>query len=101
MKRTTLFLLALTGVWNLAGQPSARIHRTEILPYATRHDAEARNRAASGHAIDFRPEAGRGAESPALLEQRIEIPYVWTDGCVYLHIENAPAAYTLRINGRQ
>ena len=101
MKRTTLFLLALTGVWNLAGQPSARIHRTEILPYVTRHDAEARNRAASGHAIDFRPEAGRGAESPALLEQRIEIPYVWTDGCVYLHIENAPAAYTLRINGRQ
>ncbi len=101
MKRTTLFLLALTGVWNLAGQPSARIHRTEILPYATRHDAEARNRAASGHAIDFRPEAGRGAESPALLEQRIEIPYVWTDGCVYLHIENAPAAYTLRVNGRQ
>ncbi len=100
MKRTTLFLLALTGVWNLAGQPSARIHRTEILPYATRHDAEARNRAASGHAIDFRPEAGRGTESPALLEQRIEIPYVWTDGCVYLHIENAPAAYTLRVNGR-
>ncbi|MDE7305050.1 MAG: hypothetical protein K2N04_03955 [Alistipes sp.] len=97
MKRTTLFLLAVTGVWNLAGQPSARIHRTETLPYATRHDAEARNRAASGHAIDFRPEA----ESPAALQQRIEIPYVWTDGCVYLHIENAPAPYTLRVNGRE
>lgn len=101
MKRTTLFLLALTGVWNLAGQPSARIHRTEILPYATRHDAEARNRAASGYAIDFRPEARTADASPVTLEQRIEIPYVWTDGCVYLHIENAPAPYTLRINGRE
>lgn len=84
-------------------QSGARIDRTEAIPYDTRHDAEARNRAASGHTIDFRPEVALTAEGPlyAVLTQEIDIPYVWTDGCVYLHIENPQTACSLWINDRE
>jgi len=92
-------LLTLSGA---AAQESARIRRTEVVPYDTRHDAEARRRAASGRTIDFRPETVIATDGPlcAVRKQEIEIPYVWTDGCVYLHIENPQTAYELWINDR-
>lgn len=103
MKRTILPLLFLGSVTALPAQEQARIYRTEVIPYDMRHDAEARNTAASGHTIDFRPEVRLTAEGPlyALLDQRIEIPYTWTDGCVYLHLENPQSGYELWLNDRQ
>lgn len=103
MKRTILPLLFLGSVTALPAQESARIYRTEAIPYDTRHDAEARRTDASGHTIDFRPEVRMTTEGPlhALLEQRIEIPYTWTDGCVYLHLENPQTGYELWVNDRQ
>ncbi len=103
MKHSILLCAALLALAGARAQESARIHRTEAVPYDTRHDAEARNRAASGHTIDFRPKTSivtEGALS-AVLEQQIEIPYVWTDGCVYLHLENPGSACSLWINDRQ
>lgn len=108
MKRTILLFTAAFGAAIAAAQQpaparaTARIHRTEIVPYDTRHDAEARDRAASGHTIDFRPEVQAAAEGPlhALLGQTIEVPYIWTDGCIYLRIENPQTAYQLWINDR-
>ena len=101
MKRTILLWGALLGAVGASAQPGGRIGRTEAVPYDMRHHAEARERAASGRTIDFRPAATatEGARQ-AVLTQQIEIPYVWTDGCVYLHIENPGKAYALRINGR-
>ena len=95
MKRTILLLTAALGAAIAAAQqpapaptaaqprPTDRVRRTETVPYDTRHDAEARDRAASGHTIDFRPEVRVATEGPlyAVLGQQIEIPYVWTDGC--------------------
>ncbi len=103
MKHSILLCAALLALAGARAQESARIHRTEAVPYDTRHDAEARNRAASGHTIDFRPKTSIAAEGPlsAVLEQQIEIPYVWTDGCVYLHLENPGSACSLWINDRQ
>ena len=103
MKHSILLCAALLALAGARAQESARIHRTEAVPYDTRHDAEARNRAASGHTIDFRPKTSIVAEGPlsAVLEQQIEIPYVWTDGCVYLHLENPGSACSLWINDRQ
>ncbi|MDE6446247.1 MAG: hypothetical protein K2L06_05225 [Alistipes sp.] len=100
MKHCILFCTALLALSGAAAQEGGRIGRTEALPYDTRHDAEARNRAASGHLIDFRPETAATAEGPlrAIMKLETEIPYAWTDGCVYLHAENAPAAYSLWIN---
>ena len=103
MKHSILLCAALLALAGARAQESARIHRTEAVPYDTRHDAEARNRAASGHTIDFRPKTSIVAEGPlsAVLEQQIEIPYAWTDGCVYLHLENPGSACSLWINDRQ
>lgn len=114
MKRILLLLTAALGATLAAAQqpapapaaaqplPAGRIHRTQTVPYDTRHDAEARDRAASGHTIDFRPELRAASEGPlrAVLGRQIEIPYVWTDGCVYLHLENPQSAYQLWVNDR-
>ena len=40
------------------------------------------------------------AEGIAVVGGEFDIPYVWSDGDVFLHIENAGAGYTLRINDR-
>ena len=102
MKQTLLlFAGLLLGTCALA-QPGNRIYRTEVIPYDTRHDAEARARAKSGHTIDFRPEVRIAAEGPlrAIVGQTVEIPYVWTDGCTYLHLENMQTAGQLWVNDR-
>ena len=83
-----------------AAQQSGRIYRTEALPYDTRHDAEARNRDASGHKIDFRPELIAEAGPVSVVGQQVDIPYVWRDGVVFLHLENPGSAYSLRVNDR-
>lgn len=95
-----LFAGLLLGGAALAQQPGSRIFRTEVTPYDTRHDAEARARAKSGHTIDFRPEVRLAAGGPlrAIVGQTVEIPYVWTDGCTYLHLENLQTAGQLWVN---
>lgn len=98
MKRTIILAAALLVAAGAAAQQAGRIHRTEIIPYDTRHDAEARNRAGSGHLIDFAPRTLASTADGALVEAQIEIPYVWTDGNVYLHLENVPSAYALQVN---
>ncbi|WP_347281821.1 glycoside hydrolase family 2 TIM barrel-domain containing protein [uncultured Alistipes sp.] len=102
IKRILSLCMALLAAAGASAQQDARIGRTEAAPYDMRHDAEARNLAASGHTLAFRPETTITAEGPlcAVMEQQTEIPYVWTDGCVYLHIENAPTAYALWVNDR-
>ena len=80
-----------------------RVYRTEVVPYDVRHDAEARNREAGGYWKAFEPEVTIATEGPlhAVLEQEIEIPFAWTDGMVYLHVENPGSAYSLWLNDRQ
>lgn len=99
MKRTILCAVLFACAFPAAAQQGARIHRTEIIPYDTRHDAAARNRAGSGHTIDFAPQAAGVADGAVRFEQTVEIPYVWTDGEVFLHLENVGSAYTLSIDG--
>lgn len=98
MKRTIILAAALLVAVGAAAQQAGRIHRTEVVPYDTRHDAEARNRAGSGHLIDFAPRTLASTADGSLVEAQIEIPYVWTDGNVYLHLENVPSAYALQVN---
>lgn len=110
MKRSLLacilLLLAATasaqGFWELNPQPAdltaGRIFRTERIPYDTRHDAEARNREGSGYSITFAPQTIAEAATMAIVAQTIEIPYAWTDGVVYLHLENVGTAYSLFVN---
>lgn len=101
MKYLSLLFAGLLFGTTAAAQSTVRIHRTEVIPYDTRHDAESRDRAKSGYSIDFQPRIVETAEGTSVAEERIEIPYAWTDGLVYLHLENAPSAYSLRVNDRQ
>ncbi len=110
MKRYSLLLAALLyaatlpaqGFWELDPQPAdlaaGRIFRTEVIPYDTRHDAEARNRQGSGYTIVFAPEVLLHSDEMAVVGTELEIPYAWTDGVVYLHLENVGSAYSLLVN---
>lgn len=99
MKRAFFLIAALAFGTGLHAQEAGRIHRTEIIPYDTRHDAEARNRAAVKAYIQFAPEVlATSAGGGALVGQQVDIPYAWTDGVVYLHLENLRTAYSLWVN---
>ena len=98
MKRTILLLAALLAAAGAAAQEAGRIFRTEAVPYDLRRDAERGDRAKSGHTIDFRPGMVSASDRSFVVGQRVDIPYVWTDGVVGLHLENVRSAYTLRVN---
>lgn len=98
----TSLTLSAQHFWELNPQPAdlkaARTYRTEVVPYDTRHDAEARKMEASGYSIDFRPEVIVSSEAMSIVGKTLEIPYAWTDGVVYLHLENVGQAYSLYVN---
>lgn len=82
-------------------QQAGRIHRSEILPYDTRHAAQSADRNGIGRYAEFRPEAIRADGETIDVGQEIDFPIAWTDGFTYLHLENVGSAYTLRVNGRE
>ena len=110
MKRTiTTAALALSALAGGAGlressavriDEAGRIHRTEVIPYDTRRDAEARNREAGGYYLAFSPRQMAAAGDMAVSGATLDIPYAWTDGVIYLHLENVGSAYSLWINDR-
>ena len=77
-----------------------RIYRTEVVPYNARHDADARNREAGGYWMAFSPEliTESGGKIQAIYGYETEIPFAWTDGVVYLHLENPGAPCSLWLN---
>lgn len=87
MKQTILLLAALCCTGALQAQQAGRIYRTEVIPYDTRHDAEARNRAGVEAYREFKPRMLVSEGEVLIAGQSLEIPYAWTDGNVYLHIE--------------
>ena len=62
-----------------------RIYRTEVIPYDKRHDADARNLAGADAYMAYTPEPFAASGDAVAVGQVVEIPYVWTDGVVYLH----------------
>lgn len=110
MKRTILTSVLLLGTLAAGAQTeesdavkltdAGRIFRTEVIPHDTRRDADARNREAGGYYLAFTPEQLAGDETMSIVGLTIEIPYAWSDGCAYLHLENVGSAYSLWINDR-
>ena len=110
MKRYILALALIAGsltasaqqFWELNPQPAdlsaRRIYRTEVVPFDTRHDAEAGKIENSGYSIAFAPTVIAASGEMAIVGQTLEIPYAWTDGVVYLHLENVGSAYSLFVN---
>lgn len=100
MKKMLLIIASICLATPLAAQQAGRIHRTEAAPYDSRHDAEARNHKGDAAYIEFRPEAFMAEAGTVSVGQAVEIPYRWTDGEVYLHLENVGSAYTLSVNNQ-
>ena len=110
MKRYMLVLAAIGSAiasygqqfWELNPQKAdlsaGRIYRTEVVPFDTRHDAEAGKIENSGYSIAFAPTVIAASGEMAIVGQTLEIPYAWTDGVVYLHLENVGSAYSLFVN---
>ncbi len=96
MKPVILWTALLGCLLPVGVQAQGRIFRTEMIPYDTRHDADARNVAKSGYVVplDF-------PLSSARTGVKVDLPLVWSDGNVYMHLENVPSAYVLEINGRE
>ncbi len=110
MKRYILSLTLLCGslaasaqqFWELNPQAAdlsaRRIYRTEVVPFDTRHDAEAGKIEESGYSLNFAPQVIAASGEMAIVGQTLEIPYAWTDGVIYLHLENVGSAYSLFVN---
>lgn len=98
MKNNLLVLILTCSITAVVAQDGGRIFRTEIAPYNTRHEAEARKRTNNEFYKIFSPKPFTLEGAAVLSGQEIDIPYSWTDANVYLHLENVGTAYSLIIN---
>ncbi len=101
IKPFILLFAGLVSAHSVSAQEAGKIYRSEVLPYNLRQDADTRNSSNSEHAIIYSPKAVAMEGSSVAMGQSIDIPYVWTDGNVYLHLENVGTAYTLLVNGKK
>ncbi|MEG1885445.1 MAG: glycoside hydrolase family 2 TIM barrel-domain containing protein [Alistipes sp.] len=100
--RQTIFLLAILCCASpLAAQEAGRVFRTEVTPYDTRHDALSHNRVGTPFYQDFKPAPFLTQGEVTSVGEVVNIPYAWTDGNTYLHLENVGTAYTLLINDKE
>lgn len=100
MKRVLLLMVTLCVAYSVSAQ-GGRIFRSEALPYDTRHDAIAEAQNNIKRRLVFAPEAIQIEGSSILVGQSLEIPFAWTDGLLYLHLENVGSAYTLSVNNQE
>lgn len=98
-----LFLCAALCCCTLpaAAQQDIRVYRAEVVPYDTRQSAEAGRADRSAHVIPFTPEPFMIDNDVVSMGAVVEMPYRWTDGCVYFHVENVGHAYNVKVNGQQ
>lgn len=93
-------ILALCALRTVAQQNE--IFRSEVLPRQNRHDAVVGgDYSLSGLYIRFSPELEELSDEAIWMGQRTEIPYVWTDGLVMIHLEAVGQPYSLVVNDRE
>lgn len=105
MIRTLLLLLLIMlcpSVFSQSHTPT-EVFRAEGIPYANRHDAKVGgDLSLSDQYIAFNPELEGVTDSgDIVLSQRTEIPYVWTDGLVMVHLESVGQPHSFWVNGKQ
>ncbi len=92
------FLLIFTFAAVFASEASAqRIYRSEITTYDTREAALAGDHSATINHIAYLPKGLGHYANHDIFNSRVTIPTAWVDYNVYIHIENAAAAYRLAV----
>ena len=99
MKKISIAVASVLIAATAYGQ-SARIYRTEFVPYDTREDALAKNCANTVHYLRYSPTAIGSDGRTEIVGETVAISTSWSDYDVYLHIENTIKAYDVSINGR-
>lgn len=79
---------------------SARVYRSEFVPFDTREGALSGDSAAFGHYIPYRPQPAGMVDRTETVSAHVDIPTSWSDYDVYLHVENTIKAYDVAVNGR-
>ncbi len=98
-----LQIIALSvGITLLCTTLSAqRIMRTEFVPYNMRADANAGLRSDSTQYAPFTPTRMDEVGGAVILTQDFDLPYEWSAGRTYMHIENLGMAHSLIVNGEE
>ncbi|MFI3328379.1 MAG: glycoside hydrolase family 2 TIM barrel-domain containing protein [Rikenellaceae bacterium] len=83
-----------------------RVFRSEFAPYLTRQEAQIDARRSKSNYIALKPVSGaksEGENGMAVQEhtQVLDLPAAWTEGSIFMHLENIKDAYQLTINGRE
>ncbi len=78
-----------------------RLQRTQFVPYNMRADAVKGERSDSTQYKPFSPTRMDEVESVVVLTQDFELPYEWSAGRTYMHVENLGMAHTLIVNGHE
>ncbi len=100
------FFLSIFALFFLQATYAERVFRTEFAPYLNRNEAAIDARRTKQNYIALKPESGVKTESEdgfAIQEHIhiVDLPMVWTEGSVFMHLENIKDAYYLLINGEQ
>ena len=97
-----LLMLLFAGIGGGVSAQEHEVFRSEVLPYQNRHDAVVGgDYTLSSQYIRFAPEVESLSEEGIWMGQQTEIPFVWTDGLVMIHLEAVGQAYTLEVNGSE
>ena len=100
MKKLTLSILLILFVQLLSSAQEYQVFRAEGLPYDNRHNAVVGGDfSTSSHHIAFSPALESVSEDEICMGQSSELPYVWSDGLVMIHLESIGQAYSLWVNG--
>lgn len=78
-----------------------RIMRSEFTPYNMRADANAGVRSDSTQYAPFSPTRMDEVGTSVILTQDFELPYEWSAGRTYMHVENLGMAHSLIVNGEE
>lgn len=106
MKMKHLAILALAAIsfnFSVAAQPSqisrgAAPARSEIMSFDTRRNANDDNRTNVQHYVPFAPIALTRTATLQSVGQVLEVPQIWNNRDMYLHIENPHGAYSVYVN---
>ncbi len=78
-----------------------RLLRSEFIPYTLRVDAKAGVRSDSTQYTPFAPTRMDEVGGRILLTQDFDLPYEWSAGRTYMHLENLGHAHSLIVNGAE
>lgn len=101
MKKIGLALLLLWGAVNLGAQ-NREVFRAEGVPFNNRHDARVgADYVLSNNYIAYSPSVEALDGATIWMGQKVEIPFVWTDGLIFFHLESVGQAYRIELNGEE